>query len=206
MRSILLASAAIILSTGIACAQSATPSPAPNGATSGPIETSPGLSPGKTTPPAAGEAPSTISPAVDTAAPANGTSMGANKDSVTAKTHTVATIHHSYSHEMMPMNGTPAAYLHMAKTAIHEHNKTRADDALSNAETILLTRSVPQSEANPVDHSPAVNSIEGARKAVQANDMTTASSDIDMAMSQIHHARMDHKMSNNGAMGNGMSK
>jgi hypothetical protein len=205
MRSILLASAALILSAGIACAQSATPSPAPTGATNGPIETSPGLSPGKTTPPAAGEAPSTISPATstDTTAPANGASMGADKDSVTAKTHSVATMHHSYSQATMPTDGTPASYLHIAKAAIHAHNKMRADDALSNAETILLTRAVPQGDVNPVDHSPAIDSIEGARKAVQADDMTTASSDIDMAMHQIRHARMHHDAS---GIGNNMSK
>jgi len=197
MRSILLASAAIILSAGIACAQSATPPPAPNGATNGPIETSPGLSPGKETPPAAGQAPSTVSPATstDSAAPANGTSMGNDKNTVTANTHSVATMHHSYSQATMPMNGAPASYLHIAKTAIHQHNKMRADDALSHAETILLTRAVPQGDANPVDHSPAIASIEGARKAVQADDMMTASSDIDMAMSQIRHGRIDHEMS-----------
>jgi hypothetical protein len=199
MRSLLLASAAIILSTGIACAQTTTPSPAPNGAMNGPIETSPGLSPGKETPPAAGQTPSTLTPSAnattDTSAPADTSATSMAPASSMPATHKVATMHHSYHHDMMPMTGTPASYLHIAKDALHEHNKMRADDALSHAETILLTRSVPQSDSSPVDHSPAISSIEGARKAVQADDMKTASSDIDMAMSQIHHPRMDHEMS-----------
>ena len=50
MRSLWLASAAFIVSAGMACAQTTPSSPAPNGATNAPAMASPSMSPGKTAP------------------------------------------------------------------------------------------------------------------------------------------------------------
>jgi hypothetical protein len=218
MRTIWLASAAFIIGTGIACAQTATPSPAPAGATSGPVQTSPGMSPGKETPPASAQPPETINGAgTSSAMPGtgtgnassgmtNGTTGTTSADNTGMAPKHTAMMHHHDADMAMPTDGTPASYLHIAKDAIHHHNKMRADNALSDAETLLLTRSVPQTDATPVDHSPAVKSIEHARQAVRDGDMMTASTDIDHAMMQIHgawqHHAMHHSMTND-AMGNG---
>lgn len=181
MRSLWLASAAFIVSAGIACAQ--TPSPAP-----APAETSPGMSPGNmAAPPSTPTPPSTMAPAPQSQAP--GTTSGSM-----GMTHPM---HHNMSG--MPANGSAGTYLHIAKTAVRNHNKAMAEEALSRAETRLLTRAVPQSSTIPADDSPAVTAIEHARAAIRSGDMQQASADIDTAMHQMHQGSMS-------GMGNGMSQ
>jgi hypothetical protein len=150
MRSFWLASAAFIVSTGIACAQPPSPAPASSSTSSG--------------------------------------SMG--------MTHPM---HHNMSMSGMPANGSAGTYLHIAKTAMRNHNKAMAEEALSRAETRLLTRAVPQSSTIPTDDSPTVTAIEHARAAIRSGDMQQASADIDTAMRQMHHGAMS-------GMGNGMSQ
>jgi hypothetical protein len=76
----------------------------------------------------------------------------------------------------MPADGSPGTYLHIAKMAILHHDKATADDALSHAETRLLSRAVPADEASATDDSPAITSIEHARMALSSGNMTEASS------------------------------
>jgi hypothetical protein len=116
-----------------------------------------------------------------------------------AETTTAAPMQHHYTMRPLPENATPADYLKIAKEAIHHHEKMRADDALSHAETRLLDRSVVQSNADPVDHTPAVHDIEQARQALSSGDMHTASMDTDMAMRHLHmhHMMQSHSMSSN---------
>jgi hypothetical protein len=89
-------------------------------------------------------------------------------------------------HMMMPADASAGIYLHIAQTAMKHHDKTTADDALSHAETRLLTRAVPQGATIPVDDSPAISAIESARKALASGNMMQASTDTSTAMSQMH--------------------
>ncbi len=166
-------------STQAASSQAATntmsPAPAPTGATNGPVETAPGLSPGKST------APNAV----------GGTQAASNMADPAAQPPMKKHHHHKYM-GMMASDTGAAGYLRTAKMDIGKHDKSGAEDALSHAETRLLTRSVPQSETTPVDDSPAITSIENARKALSSGDMTEASTDTDLAMSQMHHGHMDH--------------
>ncbi len=220
MRSILLASAAIIISTGAAFAQMS-PSPAPTGAPGAPVMTSPGASPGNTAPPPSGpNAPmsspentgvgggTTASAPAPTGAPqaAQVTQPGASPGNMAPSTTPSNTAdmtppvnepamkmsastgmpHPMMHHAMtMPEDADAGTYLHIAKVALKHDDKMVADDALSHAETRLLTRSVPQSGTIPTDDSPAVTSIEHARMAIGSGDLSTASSDTSMAISQV---------------------
>jgi hypothetical protein len=108
----------------------------------------------------------------------------------------------------MPADGAPGMYLHIAKMAIMHHDKATADDALSHAETRLLSRAVPADQGSATDESPAVTSIEHARMALSSGNMMVASSDTSMAMSQIHHGAMGgmgRPMSSNASGGDSMS-
>ncbi|OYY05451.1 MAG: hypothetical protein B7Y73_01655 [Acidocella sp. 35-58-6] len=125
MRSLWLASAAIVLSAGMACAQSA--------------------------PPGDQNVASTAPP------------MGA-----------MPMQHSMISHGPLPQDASVQTYLRIAEVAIHGRNKAKADDALSHAETLVLTRSVPQSAGIPVDHSSRVETIEQARAALASGDFGQA--------------------------------
>jgi len=243
MRSLWLASAAFIVTTTIACAQTTTPAPAPNGASNAPVETAPGLSPGKAAAPASAMAPGTTtggsmsggtmsqgsmsqgsmsqgsiqspSPAPNgstnapqmtqapaspgKSAPSNSASTMSSPSSTPSTSQMAADngsagmakpMHHFMG--AMPANGSAGTYLHIAKFAIRHNDKARAEDALSHAETRLLTRSVPQSSTIPTDDSPAVTAIEQARQAVKAGNWQEAAADTDAAIHQMHHGMMDN--------------
>jgi hypothetical protein len=84
-------------------------------------------------------------------------------------------------------------YLHRASLAIQQRHRAQADNMLSHAETLMLTRSVPQSNAGTPDSSPRVTAIENARAALRSGNWTQAAQDTNMAMQ--HH----NGMMNNGA-------
>jgi hypothetical protein len=170
-------------STATTAGTSATPAPsnsmssaapAPTGATNAPVETSGNAAPGKTTPDNSTAGNNT---------PTEPTAM--NSPATPAPTHKWH--HHDENGMAMPADADAGKYLHIAKDAIAHHNKMRADDALSHAETRLLSRAVPQTESNPVDDNPAVKSIEQARAALHSGDMDTAASDTQQAMQEMHH-------------------
>jgi hypothetical protein len=99
----------------------------------------------------------------------------------------------------MPEDADARTYLHIATDAIRHNNKAVADDALSHAETRLLTRSVPQSSTIPVDESQSVTAIEHARQAVASGDMTVAMTDTRDAMHTMHGGMMAGQMDAPGA-------
>jgi hypothetical protein len=94
----------------------------------------------------------------------------------------------------VPADADARTYLHIASDAIRHNNKMVADDALSHAETRLLTRSVPQSASIPVDDSDSVTAIEHARQAVASGDMAVAMTDTREAMHTMHGGMMAGQM------------
>jgi len=138
--------------------------PAPDGAPSEAHVTAQGSSPGKTAPSSATQ--SSNKPA----APAN--TMVASE---------ATPVHHRMMGSV-PAEGSARMYLHLAKLAISHHDTARADDALSHAETRLLTRAIPASDASAVDQSPAITAIENARSALRSGDFAQASTYTATAM------------------------
>jgi len=240
MRSLLLASAALCLTAGVAMAQVSSSSPAPTGAPqAAPASPAPGASPGNMAPASGTQAGSTgmsgmsannppapttatggltgessattattphyngqneVSPPAGQATAegaAGGTagngSMGMNSSSGGTKTaSSVGATGYSHSARSyggamsLPENATPGAYLKIASKAIKQHDKMLADEALSHAETRMLTRAVPASSGAAVDDSPGVTAIEHAREALASGDYDTAASDTRMAMHDRH--------------------
>ncbi|HTQ72562.1 MAG TPA: hypothetical protein VMH92_13825 [Acidocella sp.] len=158
MRSIWLASAALILGVGVACAQPMPPTP-PTGPASMPATPPSAMTPPGSAAPAANAPPSTM-----------------------MKPHGGTT---GMMRGPLPADASPDVYLQIAKTALAHHDSARADDALGHAETRLLTRTVIQGPAIPQDNSPAVTDIEQARQALQAHDFATAMQKTDAALQAL---------------------
>ena len=208
MRTIWLASTALLMSAAFASAQS-TPatSPAPTGAITSPAVTPQGTSPGNmganaapgasmsmsapTTngvsspaPNGAASAPS-VTASNPAAAPGKMAPTPAASSSESAMNTTHPWHHHwmqggQWSSTSLPADASPSAYLHIAKHAIAHHNIALADDALSHAETRLLDRSVPQGDIS-ADSSPAIQSITSARQALHDGNYSQASADTSQA-------------------------
>ncbi len=209
MRTLLLASAAILMTAGAAMAQSSTMSPAPTGAPNAPAATqTPGVSPGNMAPTPPKTATSTMgtgsmsSGSMGTGSMSSGStgsstsgsgSMAAGASDATpvsvAPHHKMTAYRSTMSPAAMPTDASADTYLHIASMAIKHHEKSTATEALGRAETVLLTRSVPQGMIQ-LDTSPAVMAIEHARSAVSAGDMSEAASDTRMAMTQSHSGMM----------------
>ncbi len=217
MRSLLLASAAVLITAGIACAQTASPTPAPTGSMGEPTAT--GSAAGRTAPNPAATVPA---PATDSTMSSSnsGTSTVPNSKSSTGNAGEMATksdpvstgstgmtsgssgmssmntgmthTHHMWS-GTMPQDADAHTYLKIASMAIKHHDKATADEALNRAETRMLTRSVPAS-GSMMDDSAGVKAVENARQAVDAGNYHEAMTDTDMAM---HH----HMMAGMGDMG-----
>lgn len=207
MRTLWLASTALLLTAGIACAQNAPPAaPAPTGGLASPqASPAPGASPGSMAPaggnsgaPMSGMSGSGMS---SNAPPANGAPApngavnapamtAANPGAApgkTAQSEPNMPAHHPWHHHWsgsasLPQDASASTYLHIANAAIGHHNKALADDALSHAETRLLDRSVPQGRV-AADNSPAIQSIESARQALKAGNFSQASTDAHQAAS-----------------------
>lgn len=93
--------------------------------------------------------------------------------------------HHDWKKGPLPDDAPPGAFLHMAKHALAHHDYAKADDALSKAETRLLTRAVPQDAGIPPDQSPVVKEIEQARQALRSHDPDGATQATDAALAQL---------------------
>jgi hypothetical protein len=107
---------------------------------------------------------------------------------------------------MQPSAGHDQAnqYLWQARTAIQQHRGAKADTLLSHAETIILTRAVPQTTGPARDNSDRVTAIENARTAVKQRNWSAAAQYTDSAIH--HHAMMNGPTPggmNNGGMNNG---
>jgi len=208
MRSLLLASAAVLLTTGIACAQMSSSSPAPTGAAGEPMA-QPGAPAGKTAPNAASTAGSNAMSSNTSSSPTyNGQNAITNGQSKSTETGplgqraadsnmgSMGAGSHHWAYGAMPENADARTYLRIARMDIQHHNRGGADEALSRAETRVLTRSVPAS-GSMTDDSPMVTAIENARQAVDAGNYHEAAMDTDMAM--------HHHMSGGMGMGSDMS-
>lgn len=183
MRTLWLSSAALIVSAHFAWAQT-TAAPSPMGPANAPTETSPGMSPGGTaSPPSMAQPPN--SGAMPNSAMPNGSMSNGSMSTGSAMNPSSGMApggsnHMNMTH--MPANASAASYLQIAQYATQHHNKARADEALSRAETRLLTRSVPQTSVASPDQSPAIMAITQARQALRAGDFNQASAEIDTAM------------------------
>jgi hypothetical protein len=214
MRSIWLASTALLMTTGIALAQSATTaSPASTGAISSPQVAPSNATPGNMAPSSSSGSATSLSAASSngvsspapngaTSAPdvsasaASGTAPGKMAPGPNAGTASDQAMngqahpwHHHWSQGMrgsmaLPQDASATTYLHIAKSAIKYRNLSLADDALSHAETRLLDRSVPQGDI-AADNSPSIQSIESARQALHAGNYTQASADTKAAASAV---------------------
>lgn len=191
MRTLWLTSAALIASVQFACAQ--TMSPAPAGTPNAPAE----MSPGNMASPSSNMAQPSNSGAMGNGSMSNGSmsngsmsngamSNGSMSNGAAMNQSSGMTSSGSYPMRKMPADASAASYLQIAQSATQHHNKARADEALSRAETRLLTRSVPQSSASSPDQSPAITAITQARQALSAGDFTQASSDINTAIQHEH--------------------
>ncbi len=213
MRSLWLASTALLITTGIACAQSTpTAAPAPTGAVTAP-QVTPSGAPGNMAPASSGSSMSSMSntassgtsstptPAPNGAASAPDVNAGAAPGTAPGKMSTASNSmastqtghaapgplyshHHWTTTTALPADASASTYLHIAKSAIWHHNVTLADDALTDAETQLLDRAVPQGQVM-ADNSPSIQSIENARKALHAGDYSQASADTKQAETAV---------------------
>ncbi|WBO60797.1 MULTISPECIES: hypothetical protein [unclassified Acidocella] len=194
MRSLWMASAALLMTAGIACAQTT-----PQGATNAPNEVPDGAAAGKTAP---NSGTTTMAPGNAAPAPqgAINAPMETPPGAAPGKTASAPMKQHKMKHhwkhdedgKMKPPHGGPEASLKSAKMAMEHHDYARAQSDLSHAETLLLTRSVDQGSGMSPDQSPAVHSIEQARKALRAHDTQGAMSATDAAMhaAHKHHGQM----------------
>lgn len=202
MRSLWMASAALLMTGGVALAQtnsmsSGASSPAPTGAVNAPVESQPGQPPGNM-------APNNMAPGDQSSSSMSSSGMANTNAAPGSSSGMMQSTHPWAHHDEMPANAGPRAYLHMAQHAIEHHDKMRAESALGHAETRLLTRSVDAGSSMSSDQSPAVKAIEDARNALSSGDYSTAAQDTSNALQQVEsHNNMpsDNSMSS----GNGMS-
>jgi hypothetical protein len=214
MSTLLMATAAFCLTAGAAMAQTATSSPAPTGApnaakASPDSNASPGnMSPasGTTTTKPVYSGQNSIKTITTTSAPdASSAQAGMSNSSsgqmgsgtmAAAKPAPMHTAMTYYRPTALPVNADVRTYLKIAADAIKNHQKAMADDALSHAETRILTRAVPASAGAAPDDSPAISAIEHARSALASGDYQQAASDTRMAIHDRHGM-----MGGMGAMG-----
>jgi hypothetical protein len=117
--------------------------------------------------------------------PAGVSAMGSSQTGALGKSHMA----YGSGAMSVPENADAGQYLKMASKDIKQHNKMLADDALSHAETRMLTRAVPTAASMQPDESPVITAIDHARQALSAGDYATAATDTKMAM-HAHHGMM----------------
>jgi hypothetical protein len=83
-------------------------------------------------------------------------------------------------------NAGPADYLQAAQSALAANETGRAQEALENAETLLLTRSVPQGAVGTPDQSPAVRNVNAALQALGARDNAHAMNLIQQTIPMVN--------------------
>lgn len=98
----------------------------------------------------------------------------------------------------VPYNASAETYLGIANKAIAAHEKSKAHVALGRAETDLLTNSYVQGSVNGPISTPAISAIRDARNAVSEGNFGRASAMIGKAMNEMHGSAMGH-----GGMSNG---
>ncbi len=123
------------------------------------------------------------------ATPASGTRLTEPKS--TTATNIVPRDTHSDLAASLPSpnlgpNADPANYLHNAKQELARHRTGAAQQALEMAETRLLDRSVPATDVNQPDRSPAISEVSEALHSLGRNDIPTANQHIDTALSSLN--------------------
>jgi hypothetical protein len=83
-------------------------------------------------------------------------------------------------------NANAADFLQSAQSALAAGRTGEAQEALENAETLLLTRSVPQGEVNATDQSPAVRNVNAALQALGSNDTGQAMSLVQQTIPMVN--------------------
>jgi hypothetical protein len=71
-------------------------------------------------------------------------------------------------------NATAVDYLQAARSALASGQTGRAQSALESAETLLLTRSVPQGATGAPDQNPAVRNVNAALRSLSRHDIQGA--------------------------------
>ena len=71
-------------------------------------------------------------------------------------------------------NASATDYLDAARAALRARQTGRAQSALENAETLLLTRSVPMGATGTPDDNPAVHNVQAALQSLASNDLQGA--------------------------------
>ena len=82
---------------------------------------------------------------------------------------------------------TAVDYLQTARAALAANQAGRAQSALENAETLLLTRSVPLGATGNPDQSPAVSHVHAALQALANRDMQAAMELVERAIPLAEH-------------------
>ncbi len=82
-------------------------------------------------------------------------------------------------------NATATDYLQAASRALSARQTGLAQSALENAETLLLTRSVPQGATDQPDQGQAVKNVNAALQALASNDIQGAISLVQQTIPMI---------------------
>jgi hypothetical protein len=85
----------------------------------------------------------------------------------------------------LPENSPPSAYLRAAQGALATGHTGEAQEALEQAQTRLLDRSVPLGQTNTPSGNPAVSQIDQALQALRAHDRATCMHWIETAMATV---------------------
>lgn len=103
--------------------------------------------------------------------------------------HSAAKLRGAGARAGVPYDASAGAYLKIADQAVSAHQAGRAHLALGRAETDLLTNSYVQGSVNGPISTPAISAVRGARTAVSGGQFSRASSLIGQAMNDMHTAR-----------------
>ncbi|PPQ28815.1 hypothetical protein [Rhodopila globiformis] len=85
----------------------------------------------------------------------------------------------------LPENSPPSAYLRAAQGALAAGRAGEAQQALEQAQTRLLDRSVPLGQTDTPSSNPAISQIDQALQALRAHDRTTCMHWIETAMATV---------------------
>lgn len=86
-------------------------------------------------------------------------------------------------------NATAADYLRSAQSALSRNQLGLAQSSIENAQTLLLTRSVPQGAVNAPDSSPAINNLTQALQALANRDTATTMNLVQQTLSMTMTAQ-----------------
>ncbi len=86
-------------------------------------------------------------------------------------------------------NASAGDYLRAAQNALSRHQLGLAQSCIENAQTLLLTRSVPQGAVGTPDSNPAVSNLSQALQALANHDTATAMNLVQQSISMTMTAQ-----------------